>query len=191
MGSASPRSPPKPPSPRKNSLERVGEHRLIVGGVDGRRLEHDQRSLALVVDRADPAGRADRGLDGQRLVQRDGLLAVDHLGEVDVADVAQRRIRTTGAQDDRHGGECPLGDAAGVLGGELELGPGGVGGTGTHAERVQQAVLRSPRALVGLALAADDVEVDGHDGSFLPADADARWPHSSARAAGVVAELRS
>ena len=62
-----------------------GEERLAGGGIDRLGLGRDHRAGTLVVDAGHRRHRADRALDGDRLVQLDGLLAVHEHRPVDLA----------------------------------------------------------------------------------------------------------
>src|SRR5690606_20723901 len=66
-----------------------------------------------------------------------------------------------GAEHDSHGGQHLLVDAHAVLGGEGEL-----VGARPHAEGVEDGVLGPPGVLLGLALVAYGIRVDGHGGSL-------------------------
>jgi hypothetical protein len=91
-------------------------------------------------------------------VQFKGLLGVHEQGRVEVAEPAPAPgLR----QQDTVGGQHLLGDALGVLGGELQF-LQRVAEPGAAADRVQQRVGRRPGPLGRLAGLPDEAVVKGH-----------------------------
>ena len=123
---------------------------------DGCGRRHHDSGRALVVDAGDLARDRGRTGDGDRAMQRDGLLAVHEQGRVERADVAHRRAPAPTDHDGERR-EHELVDAVRVLGGECQL-----VAAGTDADGVEQRVLRGPTRLDRLALRADGVWVQWH-----------------------------
>ena len=114
-------------------------HQVAVG-VANVGFEHDECSLALVVDCCARPLADCRALGGERLVKGDVLLTVEQGGEVEIAEVDP----APASEDDDLCGERLLGGFRGVLGGELEFEPGWVGLPCADSQRVEQRVLAGP-----------------------------------------------
>src|SRR5207302_2055946 len=121
------------------------------------------RARALVEHARDGGCDAHRPLHRDLAVQLDGLLPVHEHGRVEGPDVREPASRPG---DDGEGGQHPLAHVLAVLGGELQLEAGGVEHPRSHAQGVEEAVLRGPRPLHGPRGLAYGVGVDGHALSF-------------------------
>ena len=138
----------------------VGEDELAAG-VLGLDVERDEGALALVVDAGDDAGRGERALGGDRLLDLEGLLAVkDHHG-VDLDRGGDAHQRREGGDDGegRDHLEVALEDERQLL--------------GADAERVEHDVALHVFEVRRGELRADDVGAEcrwcclGHDGPPL------------------------
>ena len=136
------------------------DERLARRHVDSFGLGHHDRSGPLVVDGGDPRLHPDRSLHRQLSQQLERLATVDVAGRVVGAELVPRH--PAHADHDPEGGQDPLGDPVGVLGGEFELEPGRIEGAGSDAHRVEKTVLRCPRSLVGLGRRTDRIWIDWH-----------------------------
>ena len=125
--------------------------------VGARRLEHDDRVLALtlVLDVGDLGDDAQLACRGQGRQQPDLLGPVQQHREVEGADLGRRGERQAG--DDGVGGQHLLLDVVAVLGGERQI-----FGARTDAQRIEQSVALGPFEELRVCFRAYGVGIDRH-----------------------------